>query len=289
VSSSEPLPIVQDGEIDFLALWHMLWAQRWVIVGTGSVAVAVAAYLALTAIPIYRAEAVVSEVRDNGGGMGALASQFGGLANLAGVNLGSSTGSNRSASAVLQSRRLAERFVVERKLAKTLAQGSGEPASQWRVVRSFRSGVLDIKEDVRKGLITVAVEWRDPKVAADWANGFVELANDDIRARAVEESKRNLAYLNEQIAKSNVLELQRVIYSLIENETKTLMMANGRAEYAFTVIDPAVAPEVRVSPRRVLMVLVGAIIGGFLGCAYAVFRGFTRRSKRAPATAVSHA
>jgi uncharacterized protein involved in exopolysaccharide biosynthesis len=55
------------------------------------------------------------------------------------------------------------------------------------------------------------------------------------------------------------------MYNLIESETKTLMLANARAEYAFTVVDPAVVPEERVSPRRTLMVLSGLFIGMVVG------------------------
>jgi uncharacterized protein involved in exopolysaccharide biosynthesis len=59
--------------------------------------------------------------------------------------------------------------------------------------------------------------------------------------------------------------LRRVIYNLIENETKTLMLANAREEYAFAVVDPAVPPELRISPRRRVMVLVGLMLGLVLG------------------------
>jgi LPS O-antigen subunit length determinant protein (WzzB/FepE family) len=60
------------------------------------------------------------------------------------------------------------------------------------------------------------------------------------------------------------------MYNLIETETKTLMLANARVEYAFTVVDPAVAPEIRTSPKRKLIVLSGGVLGGLFGV-FAVF------------------
>jgi len=51
------------------------------------------------------------------------------------------------------------------------------------------------------------------------------------------------------------------MYDLIEQETKTLMLANARTEYAFTIVDPAVAPEVRIQPKRTLMALGGLVAG----------------------------
>jgi uncharacterized protein involved in exopolysaccharide biosynthesis len=50
------------------------------------------------------------------------------------------------------------------------------------------------------------------------------------------------------------------------------MLANVRAEYAFTVIDPAVAPEVRVSPQRVVIVFGCTLIGLLVGAAVAYAR-----------------
>jgi len=55
------------------------------------------------------------------------------------------------------------------------------------------------------------------------------------------------------------------------------MLANVRVEYAFTVIDPAVPPERRISPRRSLYVLVGALLGFTLGISAAYLRSIRRR------------
>ncbi len=73
--------------------------------------------------------------------------------------------------------------------------------------------------------------------------------------------------------------MQRVMYSLIENETQTLMLANARAEYAFRVVDPAVAPEVRSSPNRTLIVLSGGVLGLFIGTVLAFAINLLRRVK----------
>jgi LPS O-antigen subunit length determinant protein (WzzB/FepE family) len=60
------------------------------------------------------------------------------------------------------------------------------------------------------------------------------------------------------------------------------MLANGRIDYAFTIVDPATAPELRIKPRRTVIVLVGLIIGGLLGAGGAIAHSVLRRSKRAP-------
>jgi uncharacterized protein involved in exopolysaccharide biosynthesis len=177
----------------------------------------------------------------------------------------------------LKSRRLAEEFITRYKLMPVLNEGSTKPQTLWRTVETFRLSVLQIREDKRTGLAIVSIDWTNPELAARWANDYVALANEIIRGRELAESTRNVAYLNEQIAKTNVLELQRVMYSLVETETKNLMLANARKEYAFRVIDPAVQPLDRIRPKRTLMVLMGGVLGGVVGLMALFGHRFARR------------
>ena len=75
----------------------------------------------------------------------------------------------------------------------------------WAAVERFKEGVLTIRTDPRTEEITVSVEWTDPDTAASWANGFVALANEFMRARALAEASRNAEYLKGQIQKTNVI------------------------------------------------------------------------------------
>ncbi len=257
-----------DNSHDLVALGRMLWAYRMLIVLAGGVGGLVAVVVALTATPLYRAEVVVSPVRSAGPGSAAssLASQLGGLA---GLNLTQTNGEVQIAEAVLESHRLVEEFIKRNRLLTQLGANSHSPPTLRSAIKSFEDGVLTIRNDTLKGITIVSIEWSDPVTAARWANGFVALANELIRTRALADSQRNIDYLNEQIARTNSLELRQVMYDIIENETKSLMLANGRVEYAFRVIDPAFAPETRIRPRRTLMVVAGSVLGLFFGAAAA--------------------
>lgn len=281
VTSSERMSTVQDDEIALVDLFRAIWDYKFLIAAVAAVCTGIAIYLALTAKEIYRADVTLAPVSESGGaGGGGLMSQLGGLANLAGLSLGGGRG--KEATALLKSYRLSEEFIRRNELQPVLFDSdSKEPPTMWKAVRQFRAAVLDIKEEELDGLITLTVDWTDPKVAAQWANELVALANELSRKRAIDESTRNLNYLNDQLTKTNVVEIRMSLYKLIESETKQLMLANGKFEYAFTVIDPAVAPEIRISPKRTLMTLVGFAIGCVLGCVIAfIHRGF-KAQKRA--------
>lgn len=251
---------------DLVAVVRLLWSYRILLIVAVAVCVAAAVVMALTTTPIYRAEASVVEVRDNQlGAMGGLASQLGGLASIAGLGNLATQDDGRNSIAVLKSRQLAEQFVTRHKLMPVMFRNSQSPPTLWHAVERFRKSVLSIREDKRTGITTVAIDWPDAATATVWANGFVALANEVIRARALADSTSNIKYLNEQIARTNVVEMQKVMYNLIETETKTLMLANARLEYAFKVVDAAVKPELRISPKRTVMVIIGGMLGMGLG------------------------
>jgi len=280
-------PVHHNDEVDLIAFVQVVWAGNLTILVITALFGFVSVFLALTATPIYSASVVVSRVSNsNAGGAASLASQFGGLGNLIGMNLGQS-GPGRESQAVLKSRHLAEEFITRGELLAELSTGRDDTSTTlWHAVKRFREQVLTVREDSDEGITTVSIDWTDATVAARWANDYVALANEIIRTQAREESERNIEFLNKQIEQTNAVGLQRVMYNLIEAETKTLMLANARAEFAFSSIDPAVAPEVRSKPKRKIMVLSGVTLGFFFGI-FVVFALHIFRQVRANETLAS--
>ena len=267
----------KDNEFEVVPFLWIVWDQKYLVIAISLIFGVIAAIFALTATPMYRAQIVVTQARDNGmGGAGSLMGQLGGLASMAGLDLGAN-GEHPERPAVLASRGLVDDFIKRYNLAPVINRNTKQPTSDWWAVESFRSRVLDIHEEKLKGTTTITIDWNDPVVAARWANDFVGLANELLRARAIKESTLNIEYLNKQLPQTTVVEFQQAIYRLIEAETKSLMLAHGRAEYAFTIVDPAVVPEFRVSPRRTLIVVSGLFTGGFLGSLVAWVRKTMRR------------
>ena len=273
-----------DDEIDLIGLVRTLWRYKWLIALVVLVCSGIAVALALTTTPLFRGEALVAEAGESklGAGAGGIG-QIEGLASLVGVNISGGEDSVK-ARAVLQSRNLLEEFIARNQLIPVLLPPTDERKFQptlWRAVEKFRRDVVTIKEDPRRNVTTVTVEWTDPQIAAKWANELVALANELLRSKAISESERNIAYLNEQIRKTDVVQLQTVMYNLVESEMQRLMLANGRLEYSFVLVDPAVAPEVRTSPQRTIMVMIGGLIGVILGAAIAfIHQAIVRYSTR---------
>jgi len=287
MTQAPPATPIQDDTIDVIALFRLLWAHKLLISTLTLLAGVAAVVLALTATHIYRADTVVAPALESnlGGASASVGGRLGGLASLAGIDLGRSGPGGQHAQAVLQSRRLVEEFISRNDLVGVLLP-PGEDQTLWRAVQKFRESVVSMSRDDADGTTTITVEWTDPAIAAQWANGLVTLANEIIRAQALSDSQRNVDYLRKQAETTNVVEMQRVMYELIQSETKNLMLANARADYAFTVIDPAVVPESRDRPKRRLMVTTGLALGFILASLFVLGRDTVRRYRAREAAGV---
>lgn len=275
-------------EIDLRELALRLWARKGLILLCTVIGAAVAVTYALLATPMFRAEATLSIRDDNqrGGLAAAAAGQLGGLADLAGLSVPGSK-DKAVAIATLRSRALIEKFIADRKLVEVLlppAVGGGllgqkQPPTVWQAHSSFIDNYFKVTEDKKSGLITVSVEWKDPAQATAWVTEIVARANDRLRQVAIQESEKNLAYLEQQAKATNVVEIQQALYRLAETEIKKLMLAKGAGEYAFKTVDPAREPEKRFKPKRAIIAVIGTLFGGFLG----VFLSLVLPDRRRPA------
>jgi uncharacterized protein involved in exopolysaccharide biosynthesis len=151
----------------------------------------------------------------------------------------------------------------------------GEPSS-WTVFEKFSKKVLSVTQDKKTGLVTLAVEWRDPILAAQWANRLVVKLNLELRQRAVEEGEKSIVFLEQQIEQTSIADLRSVLFKLIEEHIKSITLAKVNDEYALKVIDPAVPPEKTTKPKRILIVMLGFTLGWGLS----ILLVFVRRAFR---------
>jgi uncharacterized protein involved in exopolysaccharide biosynthesis len=223
----------------------------------------------------YKASTVLSPVTDNGsqlGGLSALVSQYSGLASLAGMTLPGSK-DKEEAVAVLQSELLTQQYVRDNNLLPVLFASKWDAAGHrwrstnpkdiptlWQANRLFVKDIRGVAED-KNGLVILSIKWKNPAQAAQWANDLVRLTNSYLRNKAIQESERDIAYLNQQAAKTNLIELRNAIFALLQNEIKQEMIARGRDEYALKVIDPAYVPEKPSSAGPLLLSLLGFGVG----------------------------
>ncbi|HFE39467.1 MAG TPA: hypothetical protein ENK06_13815 [Gammaproteobacteria bacterium] len=128
-------------------------------------------------------------------------------------------------------------------------------------------------------MYTLAFEWSDPVLATQWANKMVERINAHQKAAAIKEAEKSIEYLKNELKQTSVVEMRQAIFRLVEAQTKNIMLANVRDEFAFKIIDPAVVPEEKIKPKKRLMAILGTIVGFMLGVFLAFFLAFLKKQK----------
>lgn len=283
--------------IDLQVFIQILRSWTWLIAGIVVAGTALTVIIALMIPNIYRADALLAPNEEQtGGGLSALAEQYGGLAALAGVDLmGQSDEKTTLGLAVLRSRKFISDFVERHDLLVPLIAARGwdretgeliiDPddydvdAQKWvrdvrfprKVIPSmqeahemFIEDVLTVSQNSKTGYVTVTIEHYSPFVAQQWVSWLVEDINETIMQKDVREAQQAIDYLNEQIKATSLAELRNVFSRLIEEQTKTIMLAAVTDEYLFKTVDPPVAPEEKSRPKRALIVLIGAFLSGLL-------------------------
>jgi len=279
---------LEDDEIDLLELWNTLWSKRVFIAKVTGTSMVLALIYALLSPVTYKAETIIVSASETQNTASSLTAQLGGLASLAGVNLGGDQSTDTTL-AILKSRTFLVDFVKENHLAPILFPNQwNTKTNQWddpestpgdlAIHQSFGS-LLSANQDQKTQLITVAIEWKDPEQAATWVNQIVKHLNDHLRSHDISQSERNIQFLQEQLKTTSLVEIQRALYQMIENQTKTKMLANTREDYAFRVLDPAITPEQRTKPKRTLIVILGSILGVMLGIFLAFAKDFVDKQK----------
>jgi uncharacterized protein involved in exopolysaccharide biosynthesis len=289
-----PAPDSHDGT-GSPGFWAVIMDHRKTVVATTLLGAIIAAVIAFMLTPIYRAEVLLSPVTESNGrgDLHGLTTQLDSIVTLTGIGMEGDTQKDEAV-ATLKSRAFTTQFIRDEKLLPVLfdkywdsgngrwKQYSGKtPPTYWEGFEFFDEKVRHVTESRKTGLVTLAIEWKDRELAARWANALVQRVNRHLRARAIEEAEKSLAYLNEELGKTSIVELQKAIYRLIEDQVSRIMLANVREEYSFKVIDPAVAPDADdfVRPRRGLIVGLGLGWGLLLGMGLAFLARAVRARK----------
>lgn len=272
-----------DDQIDLRRVFGQLWRRKWLIAAATILGGGGAFAIALVAPKKYTAIALVAHVSNQSDGqLGGASGNLGVLASVAGIRMSGDDQASQ-ALAVLRSQALADRYIADNMLVQILfskdwdatrgAWRAGVDAAKrtsWRAYRRFDREVRSVEVERDSGIVSVAMTWSDPVLAATWANGLVKLANDYMREKAISRTSQNISYLEEQISTTPTVEIRSSIYSLMEDEIKKMMLARGAQEYVFEVIDPATPPEEPQSPQPLLWIVVGAALGFVISCAWAL-------------------
>ena len=300
---------IADDEIDLRELFTAIWQGKWIIIAITTLFAVASVFYAIKQPNIYKSEALLAPAeQDKAGGLGALAGQFGGLASLAGVNLGSDGGVDKTQMAleVLKSRQFTSEFIQKHNILPDLMAAKAwnretntviynqeiynKAENKWlREVKAPLKPEPSMQEaykvfsqlvtaNTENGMVTIAVEYISPHIAQQWVNWLIQDINATMKQRDVLEANQSTQFLMSQLENTKIADIRAVLYKLVEDQAKTIMFANVRDEYVFKTIDPAIVPEQKFKPKRALICVLGVLLGGIFSTLFVLIRHFIKKS-----------
>ena len=292
-------------EIDLIQLIKVLMSGKWMILSITTIASILVVIYSLSLPNIYKSEALLSPVTSQKGLAGAV-QNFSGLASLAGINLPSEGADSNAGKALekvgslsfFQEQILPNIFVPDLLAVESWSRGENlinydneiydsvtgswtrdvEPyqSPEPSVQESFRAfgEHIGISKDLKTGFIKLSVKHQSPYVAQAWAELIILKINAFYKDKDKEEAEASVRYLNTQIAQTSYAEIREVISQLLQQQTQKLTLIEANDYYVFEYIDPPAVMERKAEPMRAMICIIGAILGGLLGCIIVLFRHY---------------
>ncbi len=271
-------------------IYRAVRSRIWWIPLAGFAGAMVAGLMSFLVTPQYRATATYAPAASTQSGrLGQViaSSQLQGLASLSGIGFSGNSDISRLG-ALLESRRIAllalrgesalPTFFPDKwdagankwkpvatsqfdwLLGRTSNGPIGSEPSEQQIVKKFEDA-RSVDVDKVNNLILVTVTSTNAEVAARLVNRLAYYVNEEERTRTKLEAERAIAFVEGLLQKTTEASLRTEMETLLDEELQRKTLANARSDYVVEVIDPAIVPEVKASPRRLLYVLFGFTVG----------------------------
>jgi hypothetical protein len=300
-----------DDEIDLRELFYVLLEGKWIIVSLTAFISIIGVIYSLLLPNIYESKAMLVPVNSSSGISGALGS-YSGLAGIAGISLPSGGDEGNSAKAIqkisslsffenniLPNIHLPDLMAVKSWNSKTntltfddsiydtnsntwirdYSYPQQQIPSAQESFEVFKTAHLSLSEDKKSGFITLAIKHQSPFIAKQWVELVINQVNAFYRQKDKSESEKAVSYLNQQISITGLSEIKQVIAQLLQEETKKLTLIEANQYYVFDYIDPPAVMEKKSEPKRALICILSALLGGMLSILLVLIRHYAFNKK----------
>lgn len=181
-------------EVNLLDYWNILWRRKFMLIILCAVTVLATMAISIQLPKYYKSDAVIFPIAPETGGLSAALS----ASPLAGAFAGSLGGPPSPADKILvflKSRTIAEMVVKRFDLIRVFNESKWDAAKgAWKnpekpplledTVKDLGKKVTSFKKS-KEGAITITVEWKDPKLAAEIANYYVVALAEFMKNKSV--------------------------------------------------------------------------------------------------------
>lgn len=304
----EHTEIQSTDEINLKDIFSILRKGKWWIISVTFLFATASVVIAFYLPNEYKVTAIVQPNESNNAGkLSSLAGQFGGLASLAGIDLGAGGPSDAIiAMEIMKSWGFAEEFIEKYNLevplfaakdwiqsedkliidaelydektkswVRTPPKGKTVNPTSWELYERYRE-VFSISQDKDTGLVSISIMHYSPSLSKQWVVWLVQEINDYMKRKSLDETSQSIKYLEQNIKQTNIAEIRTAFSQLIQEQIKTKMLAEVSKEFIFKTISEAKVPEEPSGPKRVIIVLLGIVLGFLTSCIYILIKYFNK-------------
>jgi uncharacterized protein involved in exopolysaccharide biosynthesis len=278
-----------EDEINIREYLKIIWKRKYLIAFFVLLFASLMAYYSLNKRTVYESKAYVLLKSDSpsAGGL----SQLVGLQNLLG---GGGGASSNTFPVLLTSRAVAEKVMDDLRLTERIKGWDGKDVKKGDLISAVQGMV---KFSDKKGLFEIKATNGDPVVARDVANAYAVAGAEYWKKMNYTEARNKREYIESQLprvedglkkaeaglkkfsllASGNSLPsvdlkrrerellIQNDTYVMLRKEYESSKLDESKELTPFSMIDPAEVPVNPVSNKLSLNILIGVVLGGFVG------------------------
>lgn len=181
-----------EDEINLLEYWNVLWRRKIMLIALSVISVTTAMIIGLQSPKFYKSDTMIMTSGSESGGLGAALSALPFAGALGGV--GGQSSADRIM-IVLKSRTIAEAVIKKFDLVKVINNKQwDETKGAWKnpdkpplmedTVKQLSTSITKITKS-KEGSVTISVEWKDPVLAANIANYYVDALTEFMNEKSI--------------------------------------------------------------------------------------------------------
>lgn len=298
-------------EISLKEIINVLWKKKIKIFIVVSAFGVFSVFYSLSLNNIYTSHSVLSVVDSSDDvGLGGLAAQYGGIAAMAGIDMGGAGGNDKADLIIekINSREFlkhlltfdsillnlmasdsydtnlkiinydSEKYdVLNNKWVRKVPKGRSLIPSYIEVHEEYLK-VVGVSKDKKTGFINITASHLSPEFTATLIALIISEINFLIRTSELADSQNAISYLNNQLEITQESEIRKSINTLIKTHIETQMLASISKDYAFTPIDFPFVPEKKSGPTRSIICILITLFGFFITILYFLADYFIKNS-----------
>jgi uncharacterized protein involved in exopolysaccharide biosynthesis len=282
-------------DIDPRKLATVIWGRKKFIAVFTAAVTTLTLVVSLLLTPIYRSSAVILPIDKT---MPSIleGSDLSSIIGLLGIGGGSSSS---KIMAILQTNSIKERILKKHDLMKVifddewdekLGKWEDDPPDIWDGIRAFEK-IVEIEEDRKTGAISISTDFKDPQMAGNISNWFVEELGAIVREKSFSMARYQRENIEEILGsvgghlkppegdppdftvfmqKMRDLTVSERAYEQLLIQYYISKFQEVKEDVVFQVIDEAKPPDEPERPKKLLNTLIGMIVSLFLGIFYVV-------------------